>query len=260
MYRLLVLLLLLPATLFSHETLSRPGREEIRLHLFGGPALALQTDTTVTAAAATAASAGSSDAAAERKKPGLAVLYSLLLPGMGEMYAESSSGTYFLIAEGVLWLTYAAFDVRGNSLQDDARSFAQVYAGVSAAGKNDQFYVDIGNFFSMDSYNDKKLRDREPDRLYSAAEGYAWEWRSEQDRLLYRDQRVSADQWLNNRKFVGAAILLNHVASAINAARAAIRYNDSLEDPLGDLEIGTRLMGTPSLPRGAGITLSKPLW
>ena len=83
MYRLLVLLLLLPATLFSHETLSRPGREEIRLHLFGGPALALQTDTTVTAAAATAASAGSSDAAAERKKPGLAVLYSLLLPGMG---------------------------------------------------------------------------------------------------------------------------------------------------------------------------------
>jgi hypothetical protein len=55
-----------------------------------------------------------------------------------------------------------------------------------------------------------------------------------------------------------AAVLLNHVASAINAGRAAIRHNSALQDPLGDLEIGARMMGTPSLPRGAGITLSKP--
>ncbi len=44
-------------------------------------------------------------AAPSKKSVGLAAIYSLLLPGMGELYAEGfSSGKYFLIAEGVLWL------------------------------------------------------------------------------------------------------------------------------------------------------------
>ena len=243
-----IVLLLLPSMLAAHDVTQRPGREEIRLHLFGGPALTVPDDTTGVF------TTGSQ----EKKKTGLAVFYSLLLPGAGEFYAEDASAKYFLIAEGVLWLTYIAFDVRGHSLQTDARSYSAVYAGVNTGGKDDQFYVDVGNFASMDDYNEKKLRDREPDKLYSASAGYDWQWSTEEERLTFRDQRISGDQWLNNKKFVGAAILLNHVASAINAARAAIRYNNALQDPLGDLEIGARMMGTPSSPRGAGITLAKP--
>jgi len=242
------LLLILPVSVFPHDATRHPSREEIRLHLLGDMSPLPAADSV--AMTLTPSSA--------KKSPGLAVLYSLLLPGMGEFYAEESSGKYFLIAEGVLWLTYAAFDVRGNSLKADARSYSAVHAGVTTAGKNDQFFVDVGNFANLDDYNTKKLRDREPDKVYSAAEGYQWQWDSDNDRLTFRDQRISGDQWLNNRKFVGAAILLNHVASAINAARAAIRYNNALADPLGDLEIGTRMMGTASVPRGVGITLSKP--
>jgi hypothetical protein len=164
------LLLVLPAALYATDTTSRPGREEIRLHLLGGTVLPAPSDTTVAAAAAsadasTAVTASSSAGPSGLKKPGLAVLYSLLLPGMGEMYADDASGKYFLIAEGVLWLTYVVFDVRGTAVQDDARAFSTVQAGVNRAGKSDQFFVDIGNFASMDEYNDKKLRDREPDKL-----------------------------------------------------------------------------------------------
>jgi hypothetical protein len=195
----------------------------------------------------------------ERKKPALAALYSLVLPGMGEAYADGfSSGKYFLIAEGVLWLTYFTMDVHAHALQDDARSYSAVHAGVSLAGKNDQFFVDVGNFSTVDDYNDKRLRDREPEKLYNAAAGYDWQWETEADRLTYRDGRIAADTWTNNRKFVLAAVLVNHVASAINAARAAISYNKGIDDPLGDISISAHVLGSLSRPHGLAITLSKP--
>ena len=51
------------------------------------------------------------------------------------------------------------------------------HAGVSAEGKDDQFFIDVGNFMSVADYNDKRLRDREPDKLYDPLKGYSWRWR-----------------------------------------------------------------------------------
>ena len=157
---------------------------------------------------------------AERKKPALAAIYSLLVPGMGEVYAENfSSGKYFLIAEGALWLTFTTFEVYGNSLRDDSRSYATAHAGVNGAGKDDQFFIDIGNFLNTNAYNEKQLRDRQPDLLYDPAAGYNWQWESDAMRAEYRTERIRSEQMYNNKKFVVAAIIINHVASAINAAR-----------------------------------------
>ncbi|HSQ75632.1 MAG TPA: hypothetical protein VLT13_08765, partial [Bacteroidota bacterium] len=65
------------------------------------------------------------ETAPARKSVALAALYSLLLPGMGELYAEGfSTGKYLLSAEGVLWLGYAAVEIHGNDLRDGARSYA----------------------------------------------------------------------------------------------------------------------------------------
>jgi hypothetical protein len=200
----------------------------------------------------------SAPASGERKKAGLAILYSLAVPGMGELYADNfSSGKYFLIAEGVLWLSYAVFDVHGNALRDDARSFAAARAGVLPAGKGDQFYVDIGNFANLDEYNDKKLRDREPELLYSAAAGYGWQWGNDTDRLMFRDQRISADNWLNDRKFVIAVILVNHIASAINAARAAITHNNALSQNVDDLSLHASVLGGVGHAEGILLTFTK---
>jgi hypothetical protein len=195
-----------------------------------------------------------------RKSVGLAVIYSLLLPGMGELYAENfSSGKYFLIAEGVLWLGYAGMEIHANGLRDDARTFSVANAGVSIEGKNDQFFVDIGNFLNIDDYNDKKLRDREPEKVYDPLAGYAWRWESDAARMTFRDQRVASETMYNNRKFVGAAILINHLISAINAARATIAYNNAQEPILGDLQLSARVLGGMDLPHGVLLTLTKEL-
>jgi hypothetical protein len=177
---------------------------------------------------------------------------------MGELYAGGfSSGKYFLVSEGLLWLTYAAFEIYGNSVRDDARLFAVSNAGVSPAGKNDQFYVDVGNFLTVADYNDKKLRDRAPSLVYDPAAGYGWAWGSNAQRVTYRDLRVHSENMFNNQKFVGAAILINHVASAINAARAAISHNADVKDLLGDLHVGASVLGDPAAPHGIMITVSR---
>jgi hypothetical protein len=61
----------------------------------------------------------------------------------------------------------------------------------------------------------------------------------------------------NNQKFVGAAILINHVASAINAARAAISHNADVKAFLGDLRFGASVLGEPAAPHGIMVTVSR---
>lgn len=199
------------------------------------------------------------DPSAQKKSPGLAAVYSLLLPGMGELYAGSfSSGRYFLVAEGVLWLSYAAFTVHGNSLRDDARAYAISAAGIEPAGKDDQFYVDIGNFMTTEDYNDKKLRDREPEKLYERSQGFGWDWVSESARTTYKDNRLSSETAYNNRKFIVAAIIINHVASAVNALRSAVSYNKALQQALGDLTFRADVLGGWARPEGIVVSVSRP--
>jgi hypothetical protein len=193
-----------------------------------------------------------------KKTTGLAAIYSLLLPGMGELYAEGfESGKYFLIAEGALWLTYASFEIYGNQIADDARAYAQAHAGINLVRKDEQYFVDIGNFRNITEFNQKQLRDYEFSRVYSNTALYHWEWDTEASRALYRDQRVASDNMLNNRKFVIAAIVINHIGSAINAVRSAINYNKSLDEQLGSLSMHAEVLGGLVHAHGIKVTLTK---
>ena len=194
----------------------------------------------------------------DKKSAPLAALYSLVLPGMGELYADGfSSGKYFMVADGLLWLTFAAFEISGNSLRDDARAYAVSRAGIDPAGKDDQYFVDIGNFLNVREYNEKQLRDREPEKLYDPAAGYGWQWDSDASRATYRDQRVQSDNMYNNKKFVVAALIANRVASAINAVRSVIAYNNALDEALGDLRFDAELMGGFGNPHGVMVTVTR---
>jgi hypothetical protein len=193
-----------------------------------------------------------------KKSAGLAAVYSLVLPGMGELYAGGfDSGRYFLIADGLLWLTFAAFEVSGNYLQDDARAFAVSRAGIDPAGKDDQYYVDIGNFLDINEYNEKQLRDREPENLYDPAAGYGWAWDSDASRATYRDQRIESETMYNNKKFVVAGLIANRVASAINAVRSVIAHNDAIDEALGDLSLRADIMGGFSHAHGVMLTVTR---
>lgn len=195
------------------------------------------------------------DKQSNKKNIGLAALYSLLLPGMGELYVgEYNVGKYFTITEGGLWITWAAFQLLGNWVRSDARAYAIQYAGISAEGKSDQFYVDIGNFRSMHQYNEQVLRSRDPYKIYDSNLGYFWNWDTPERQEQYRQLRVSSDRILNNSQFVAAAIVVNHLVSAINAGRMALSHNKRQQE---QVNIRARIFGDLQTNCGFMITLTK---
>jgi hypothetical protein len=193
--------------------------------------------------------------APDQKSVFRSVVYSLVLPGMGELYAGGfDNGKYFLMAESGLWMTFASFELYGNWLQNDARRFAAAHGSASIDGKDDQFFVNVGNFSSVYDYNEKKLRDRDVVDVYDPNGSYFWQWDNDQSRLRFRDLRVKSDNVFNNVRFVVGAIIVNHIASAINAARVAINKNKDLAD---DWQVQTGLLGSCLHPEGVVLTLRK---
>ncbi len=194
----------------------------------------------------------------KKKSQAVAVLYSLLLPGMGELYAgDFGSGRYSLIAEATLWLTYASFQQYGSWYQSDARQFAAVHAGASLTGKNDQFFVNMGNFDNVYDYNEQKLRERDLADVYDPAAGYFWSWDTEADQQRFRSLRVSSDKIFNNSEFVIGAVVLNHLISAINAARLVRHYNKNADEGLGSWQIEPNLVGGLGQIDGMRLTYTK---
>lgn len=174
-----------------------------------------------------------------KKSPGLAFIYSLLVPGLGHVYADRfETGKYFMIAEGAIWITYAAFSIYGNWLLDDAYGYSTSHAGVDLSGKerDETFFTDIGNYNNIYDYNDEKLRFGEYDKLYDPLTHYFY-WDSENNRRVYREDKIAGDKTLNDRLFVVGAAVINHIVSAISAVFAANSYNDDLKKTGGGLTL-----------------------
>jgi hypothetical protein len=164
-----------------------------------------------------------------KKNTGLAIIYSLLLPGMGELYADNfSSGKYFTIAEGTLWATFIGMNVYGNWQENRYKSYAQSFGGVNPDGKDEDFYATIGLYTSIESYNNEKALERRFDEMLSEQK-YFWKWNSTEERKTYRSMWTSSEQTFNDIRFVVGAMLVNRLLSAINAVRSVSNYNSNLE-------------------------------
>jgi len=169
----------------------------------------------------------------KKKSPGLAILYSFLLPGMGELYADDyGSGKYFTITEGLLWGTYIGMNVYANSKENDYKAFAQAFAAVNPSGKEADYFATISEYNNIEVYNDSKALERNFSEMYDV-ESYYWKWQTNEDRKTYRDMRTSAEQTFNDIRFVVGAMILNRIASAINAVRLVVSYNNSHKDEFG---------------------------
>ena len=66
----------------------------------------------------------------------------------------------------------------GSWVRDDARNYAKTNAGISLDGKDDKFFVNIGNYRSINEYNYAKLLIRQS-VMYLNTEQYFWEWKND---------------------------------------------------------------------------------
>ena len=104
-----------------------------------------------------------------------------------------------------------------NILKKNYIAFAVEHAAISSAGKNHKYWVDIGNFKTIEDYNDEHLRNREMDDIYDANLRWSWDWDEDSNRNAFEQKRILSDQMKQVATFGAGAIVLNHMVSAIDA-------------------------------------------
>ena len=168
----------------------------------------------------------------QKKNNGLAIIFSAILPGMGELYADGySSGKYFTIADAVLWGGLIGVSSYANNQEENYRSFAETYSGVTLSGKDDKYFADISSYLDVYEYNHIKDLERSKD-IYNEDTHY-WKWSGQDQRTEYRNMWKSSETADNSTRFIVGALILNRVASVINAVRLVNRYNNNLKTELG---------------------------
>lgn len=170
------------------------------------------------------------DYSSEKKSVGLGIVYSLLLPGMGELYADAYNiGKYFTIADGILWGTFIGMEVYSNWQENNYQTYAAANAGVDNSEKDADYYSTIANYTSVFSYNEEKALERNYDEMLNPETSF-WKWNSTAERQTYRDMWTSSEQTSNDIRFVVGGLILNRIASAVNAARLVTAYNNKLKE------------------------------
>jgi hypothetical protein len=160
---------------------------------------------------------------------GGAFMRSLVLPGWGQRYAGAKTAARnFFVVEAFLWGSFAAFQIYGHWLEDDYKLFAATHASAEVNGKEDQFFVDIGNFINIDEFNQSRLRRRDVEGLYDPATHF-WRWDTDANRQKFENLRIRSDKAFSNATFVIAGVIANHLISGIHAAWTVHKKADKQE-------------------------------
>jgi hypothetical protein len=189
------------------------------------------------------------------KSKGKAFLYSLLLPGLGHHYVGDERGarTFFAI-DMAAWTAVIVFEIQGALREEGYEDYAEVFAGVAGNDHSDDYYAVIAEY---DSWEDYELAIKTEGRyaLYpggdaATLEQYfienrvsdyeAWEWKSSDARVDYRNLRSSSKLSYRRGLYFFAFAMVNRVASGFFAIKAANDANEKLDaNRLGyHLEIG----------------------
>ncbi|MFH0734666.1 MAG: hypothetical protein V1773_06405 [bacterium] len=190
-----------------------------------------------------------------KKSTILAVAYSLLLPGMGELYAgDYGIGKYLTAADGVFWGALIGFNAYGKWQEDNYKSFAASTGGVDNNNKDEDFYARVGVYMGVEQYNREQDLNRDYSKRYNTQTHY-WGWETNEQRKEYRNLWTSSEQAYNNVRFAVGALILNRVVSIINAVRLVNKHNRNLNTELG-WNVNFDINQNPALPSTMNLNFS----
>lgn len=162
----------------------------------------------------------------EHPSPRGAFARSLVVPGWGHYYSggeHGRTGRWFLASEAVLVLGLFTMSRQAAVLDQNAQTLARAYAGVDVMQHGRAFELAVGNHRSRAVYDDVLERSRSWDLLdrFPNEPSYNWEWRTEDDRMAYRDMRSRRDHLRQQLPALGALMVANRLVSAIGAYNRA---------------------------------------
>ena len=146
------------------------------------------------------------------------VVKSLVLPGWGEYSLDNQiRGRIFVLSETVLLLAILGSYSVAQRQETEYKAYAAEHAGIDPIGKDRQFWVDIGNYSSLFTFNEEHLRWRDFNALYEDNDTWAWAWDSSNNRERFENTRITSDSWRLRGSFLIGGVVLNHIVSAIDA-------------------------------------------
>jgi hypothetical protein len=193
-----------------------------------------------------------------KRSPVLAGLLSLLVPGAGQFYNGSRSGWLFLGIEAAGWLTYASTRETGHDIEAQYKRFAdghwtferyrdQNSTDCTTNGHSDNGVQDSTLVFLYETRRDDYYEDIGKLDIYSCG------WDMSANREIYREMRNDSNDFLRASRTAGTVVFLNHLVSAVLAARGAARHNATLP---GGTEVGFHVSPSIANP-GATLLLSR---
>lgn len=181
------------------------------------------------------------------KSKSRAMLLSLLLPGLGEIYVGDSRtrAASFLTAELGIWSTFVLHRRLGKWRKDDFIGYAIVNARVDPTGKDDAFWDMVGFHASRDEYNGFSRVYTPTNPFYPETATWDWQWQDDVERKKYRDLKNDSKSYYRIARFALTAAALNRVVSAFFAWRSAGGHNRQLYDEFSNLkfEVGPYGLG-----------------
>lgn len=184
------------------------------------------------------------DAAGRPVSPFLAGLMSAVVPGSGQLVQGQRRGLVYLGVEAVIWFSYFALHDAGNQSQTDYQEFADAhwsfdrYAGPDGNSPASGCGTDLGptEDFQKEKADLVDLRDNNTDGYYEEIginSVYACGWDAQTNRSDFLGMRGHANDLFGAANTVASVAILNHLVSAIDAARSAARRGRASASSLG---------------------------
>ena len=163
------------------------------------------------------------------RSEGWALVLSSIVPGAGELYVGEGSGWVFLLAEAGAWTAHVLLDRRADEHRDDAAKFA---GSPYAAASSWSFARWSAATTNPDTLSLQQLYAGDAEAFYhrvGADDRYAAGWSSGDARSTFLGLETSYQNQRRSVWYATSAIILVHVASALDALHAARDHNTPLQ-------------------------------
>jgi|GEM_PF-3030293 len=171
------------------------------------------------------------------------IMYSLMIPGWGDIYAgNKGTGKVLIGTEIAIWLGYFGFQYYGNIQKDNYMLYAHQNASANLTRTDEPYYDAIEVYRTSANYNTyirEEARNLYPDNpamqeKYLLENGYfndnEWSWSNEAKFMNYRRQRIETRETLQRAVFMTGFAILNRLCAVVTSSRNVHNYNKKLEE------------------------------
>ena len=165
------------------------------------------------------------------KSPGRALLFSVLIPGTGEIYAKSYwRGGLFLALETTIWVMYSRFVQEGNDIEAEFEAYADEHWNRENYETWIEQHPEINQTHGLPETKTQQYFEMigKYDQFYAGwddSDNYVYHQEPSPNRVYYMGRRADSNDEFEKATLMASVAIVNHIVSGIDAVLAAKGYN-----------------------------------